>query len=120
MNKKTIKLWDEYKTWIEDHNKKLFKIQREMNRKEMEMYEELSQKYQKINKKRECVFDKQWAEYEKWHDQPWYKKLFSAEPYPPTFPTLLRAPFPPYMPAIGVEKATVEGFMDWLVKNNKR
>lgn len=118
MNKKTIKLWNEYQTWVKDHNKKIFKIQREMNRKEMERYEKLSQKYQKINKKRECDFDRQWAEYKKWQSQPWYKKLFSAEPYPPVFPTFPRVPFPTYIPAIGIEKATVEGFMDWLVKNN--
>jgi len=117
--KDKVILWKKYKKWVGKQNSAALKNHEKFCNKHLKVQKRLNEEYQIEYdiwaKKRR----KKLKEVSNYFKQPWYKKLFSMEPFMPFTlghgrpygPVMLMPPI--YIP---IEKVSVKDFMNWLAK----
>lgn len=117
---KEVKLWEKYCKEIDKENEPIVKMWQENEEREEKKFRLEMKEYNRKIERYEENQKKDKKEHENWEKLPWYRKIFTEEPfhygednYYPSLPSF------PFSFPLSLRKPTHEDFMSWLVKNKK-
>lgn len=125
MNQTDLKLWVEYKNWVDEQNAPIIKNHKKLSdslwadyQKDLDKLKKIDEQRRKEYEQKKKRLEQEEAEYDakSW----WYKFWHERPVYFIHSPSSMSLMFwPPIMLSPTLIIATQEGFMDWLAKKQK-